>query len=198
MEIHSGAVHAAAEVMRAFPAPWCVAGGWALDLFLGRQTRAHTDVDLAIFRADQHALQRHLSAWKLLKVEDGRLSPWAAGERIDLPVHEIHAMRGHGEPGALEILLNERDGDRWVYRRDPAVTLPVARLILRGMGGVPALCPEVVLLYKCKAPRDVDEEDFQRMRPHLNGERRAWLAAALATSGPGHRWIAELLATADA
>jgi hypothetical protein len=192
MAIQSGALHAAAGVMRTFPAPWCVAGGWALDLFLGRETRAHADVDLAIFRADQHALQRHLSAWKLLKVEDGRLSPWAAGERIRPPVHEIHAMRGHGEPGALEILLNERDGRRWVYRRDPAVTLPAARLIVRGADGVPALCPEVVLLYKCKALRDVDEEDFQRMRPHLDGERRAWLAAALALAGPGHRWIAEL------
>lgn len=197
MAIQSGAVHAAAEVMRGFPGAWCVAGGWALDLFLGRQTRAHADVDLAIFRADQHALQRHLHAWKLLKVENGRLSPWAAGERIELPVHEIHAMRGTGEPGALEILLNECEGDRWVYRRDPAVTLPVARLIVRGAGEVPALCPEVVLLYKSKGLREVDEEDFQRMRPHLGGERRAWLAAALATAGPGHRWIAELLATSE-
>ncbi len=197
MAIHSEAVLAAAEVMRGFPGPWCVAGGWALDLFLGRQTRPHADVDLAVFRDDQHTLQRHLSAWKLLKVEDGRLSPWAAGERIEPPVHEIHAMRSAREPAALEILLNERRGDRWVYRRNAAVSLPVARLILAGAGGVPVLCPEVVLLYKCKAPREVDEGDFQRMRPHLGDERSAWLAAALTLAGPGHRWIAELAPAAE-
>jgi hypothetical protein len=28
--------------------PWCVAAGWALDLFRGRQTRAHGDVEIAI------------------------------------------------------------------------------------------------------------------------------------------------------
>ena len=29
---------------------WWVAGGWALDLFLGRMTRPHHDVDVAILR----------------------------------------------------------------------------------------------------------------------------------------------------
>ncbi|BBH69873.1 hypothetical protein ACTI_65580 [Actinoplanes sp. OR16] len=28
--------------------PWCVAAGWALDLFRGRQTRPHGDIEIAI------------------------------------------------------------------------------------------------------------------------------------------------------
>ncbi|GAA3436890.1 nucleotidyltransferase domain-containing protein [Kutzneria kofuensis] len=32
--------------------PWCVAAGWALDLFRGRQTRAHGDIEIAVPAAD--------------------------------------------------------------------------------------------------------------------------------------------------
>jgi hypothetical protein len=28
--------------------PWCVAAGWALDLFRGMQTREHGDIEIAI------------------------------------------------------------------------------------------------------------------------------------------------------
>ena len=35
------------------PAPWFIAGGWAIDLFLGRKTREHADVDFALSRLDQ-------------------------------------------------------------------------------------------------------------------------------------------------
>ena len=37
-------------------APWWIAGGWAIDLFLGRQTREHEDIDVQILRRDQHAV----------------------------------------------------------------------------------------------------------------------------------------------
>ncbi len=53
------------EVMRGFAAPWWVAGGWALDLWLGRETRVHQDVDLAILRGDQHKLYDTLPDWEL-------------------------------------------------------------------------------------------------------------------------------------
>jgi hypothetical protein len=32
--------------------PWWIAGGWALDLFLGQVSRSHADIDVGIFRAD--------------------------------------------------------------------------------------------------------------------------------------------------
>ena len=45
----------AATVMNAFSRPWCVAGGWAIDLWLGRATRGHTGVSVAICRDGQIA-----------------------------------------------------------------------------------------------------------------------------------------------
>ena len=43
----------ALKVMAGFPQPWWVAGGWALDLFLGRKTRPHADLEFSILAADR-------------------------------------------------------------------------------------------------------------------------------------------------
>ena len=40
---------------------WWIAGGWAIDLFIGYQTRDHCDIDVLIRRDDQLALQNLLS-----------------------------------------------------------------------------------------------------------------------------------------
>lgn len=43
---------------KSFTAPWIIAGGWAIDLFLKKQTRQHSDVDILVDRKDQLALQQ--------------------------------------------------------------------------------------------------------------------------------------------
>lgn len=186
-------IHAVAAALRDLDAPWAVAGGWALDLALGRVTRPHADVDVAVFREDQGALRVALSAWDFAVAVGGRLVPWRPGARLEPPVHEVHARSRAGAPPlALELLLNERDGAEWVYRRDPAVRLPLARALLPGPGGVQLLAPEVVLLYKSKAPRPADEEDFLVARPLLDANGRAWLRDALLRARPDHPWTAAL------
>ena len=52
-----------ADVFGGYARPWFIAGGWASDLFLGRVTREHEDVDVAVLRPDQFALREHLRAW---------------------------------------------------------------------------------------------------------------------------------------
>ncbi len=178
-----------------FPRPWYVAGGWGLDLFLGRTTRDHEDTEVAILRPDQMALREHLAAWTFEKVVPGHPScrePWAASERLELPVHEIHVHRDEGDPRDLEILLNETDGSQWRFRRNLRVTMPLLRLGRIGLEGVPVLAPEVVLLYKAKEPRPRDEHDFRVAAPALDDEGRRWLRDALATCHPGHPWLRDL------
>ena len=172
------------------PFTWAVAGGWALDLARGTVSRAHADVDLAVFRADQRALRAHLAGWRWLAVVAGRPVRWEAGEWLALPVHELHAVAPAPDAvPALEFLLNERDGSDWVFRRDPRVRLSLARAVVRvGSDHPPVLAPEVVLLYKAKAPRAVDEADFVAAEPHLAPAARRWLAQALDVCHPGHPW----------
>jgi hypothetical protein len=174
---------------------WAVAGGWALDLFLGRQTREHADLDLAIWRADQHKLRAALTPdWVPEVADNGVLRPWRSEEWLSLPIHEIHARSVNREGGSLEFLLNERDDTAWINRRDTQVRRELNRAILVH-DVIPLLAPEIVLLYKSKAPRLTDEADFRVALPALTSEQREWLRLAIARWSPDHPWATDLEAT---
>ena len=138
-------------LLSGFGRPWWVAGGWAIDLFLGRVTRPHKDIEIALIRCDQVALQAYLSQWRFNKVAGGQRRPWARGERLTLPVHEIHG-RGYGGQ-KLEVLLNEYCDGHWLFRRDSRITRPVGLLTARTAGGVPFLRPEIVPAVQEQAAR---------------------------------------------
>ena len=89
------------SLLAGFGMPWWVAGGWAVDLFIGRLTRPHKDIEIAVFRHDQLVLQEHLAGWSLRKVVDHRRVSWLPGELLTLPVHEIHG-RGPERAGARD------------------------------------------------------------------------------------------------
>jgi len=185
-------VERVARVMRGFPRPWFIAGGWAIDVFLGRVTRDHGDVDVALLRRDQMDLRAHFAGWDLAKVVTGRREPWRAGERLELPVHEVHAHREFGAPADVEFLLSESSGGLWVFRRNPRVTRPLSSAGMRSGSGIPFLAPEVVLLFKAKDLGPKDAADFDAAIVRLEAEPRAWLRGALDRSHPGHPWIARL------
>lgn len=177
------------RLMDGFGAPWCVAGGWALDLFLGRATRPHADLELAVFRQDQSRLRAHFEGWKFMVSVDGRREPLQQGETLELPLHEIHAY-SPGEPQlSIEFLLNERDAASWIFRRNPEVVLPLDRAMINSEFGVAALSPEIVLLFKAKAPREKDQADFQAASSAMSNSSGLWLRSALMTCHPGHPWI---------
>jgi hypothetical protein len=180
------------ELLAGFDKAWFVAGGWAIDLFIGRVTRTHEDIEIAILRQDQLALQSYLTGWKFEKVIPGqkmRREKWNQQEWLALPVHEIHARNAASDPSALEILLNESSVDEWKFRRNLKITRPLSMIGLRSKDGIPYLNPEIVLLYKAKDPTRRDEADFENAVQILDTERKRWLKQALAVCHPGHRWL---------
>ncbi len=182
----------AAALMRGFEAPWMIAGGWAIDLFLERETRPHADVEIAVFRRDQLALQARFSGLKMKKAGGGALVDWPRGQFLDLPAHEIHLFEGPAETPVLEVLLNETDGENWLYRRNAAVTKPLGEIRRAAGANLFFLCPEIVLLYKSKAPRERDETDFAAALPRLDRSSRVWLEHALSVCHENHPWLARL------
>jgi hypothetical protein len=168
---------------------WAAAGGWAIDLFLGRVTRPHHDVDLAMWRDQQRAVRIALPDWEFSIADSGLLRPWRHDEQIDLPLHELHARGPDGR--SVEFLLNDRARGAWIYRRDERIGLPITRAI-RHAAAAPFLVPEIVLLYKSKSPRAIDNEDFRSAAPHLSLDARAWLADALARNHRSHPWLEHL------
>jgi hypothetical protein len=172
--------------------PWWIAGGFALDLFVGRETRPHADLDVGCFRADLPRLAEALGGFELHAARGGSLTRLVSGA---IPGAEVHTLwcRPAGETAWwLEIMLDEREGGDWVFRRNPGVRRPARELVERDPTGLVYLRPEVQLLYKAKAPRPRDEEDFRTVAPLLGGEARAWLRDALARTHPGHAWLAVL------
>jgi hypothetical protein len=184
-----------AQMMADFPAPWCICGGWAIDLFVDCPTRAHKDVDIAVLRRDQLALRRYLRArgWILEKAHQGRLSPWREDEFIELPLHTIWCKHPANRPDFFEILLNEATPTHFLFRRDPAIMLPFNQAFLQLGSGLPVLAPEIVLLYKAKNPLEAgNRADFETALPYLDAYRRGWLKVALTRLYPGHLWLKRL------
>ena len=177
------------SLMCGFKPNWFIAGGWAIDLFLGRQTREHSDIEIAIFRQDQIALQNYLSDWNLQIAGSGKLSEWKKGEYLELPLHAIHCFNESAELSFLEVLLNECENGVWQFRRNRKITKPIPELYLTSDSGIRFLCPEVILLYKSKAPREKDEQDFSIVLGHLSKESKKWLKNALAVCYLKHRWL---------
>jgi hypothetical protein len=187
-------VHAVVGLLGDFDRRWYVAGGWAIDCYLGRQTRPHDDLEIAIFRDAQWALHSYLGDWSFERVVDDNREAWNADSYLQLPVHELHASNpdSRRRPRDLEVLLNDREGGDWVYRRDPAVTRSLDAFGEFTATGIPYLAPEVVLLYKTPLFGQHDQRDFEACLPRLERDRRSWLRQAVRRVDPEHPWLERL------
>jgi hypothetical protein len=182
----------ATALLRALPVPWWIAGGWALDLFVGRQTREHADLDVEVLRRDQRALQEYLAGWDLHTASGGALESWPQGMPLPPEVNSVWAWPSPGAPWALQVMFAEAEEDLWLYPRHRSITRPLDRIGLRTAEGIPFLAPEVQLLYKSRAPRAKDQADFDHVLPSLAPDARRWLAGALTEAHPGQPWLARL------
>jgi len=90
-------------------------------------------------------------------------------------------------PAMPGFLLEQSTTSRWVFRRYPVVTRPLAQVATTTSDGVAVLRPEIALLFKAKATRFKDQGDFDRVSP-LDEAARLWLASALEQAHPGHTW----------
>jgi hypothetical protein len=188
----------AAALFAPLRAPWWIAGGWALDLFLGVQTREHGDLDVQILRRDQRAVREALSGWDMQgalpapRPEGWPFREWRRGEELDPAIHDVWCRRDPTAPWSLQLMVAESDGDDWLFRRDPRIRRRLDSIGRWSDDAIPYLAPEIQLLYKAKAPRAKDEEDFAMVAPRLDRDARRWLCEALATAYPAHPWRAAL------
>ena len=177
------------------PARWWVAGGWALDLFLGRQSRAHKDLDVGILRRDLPRVLAAMPEWEFFEARGGELfGPLTGAARED--VNSLWGRRAHSKEWALELMLDEAEGDEWVFRRDRSIRRTLDTLVRHDEEGTPYLAPEVQLLYKASRTREEDQADFARVAPRLDPSSRGWLSRALSQVSPQHPWLTVLGASA--
>ncbi|MCX4446903.1 MULTISPECIES: amino acid transporter [unclassified Streptomyces] len=186
----------AVRLLAPLRAPWWISGGYAVELAVGRAYREHADIDVLLLRRDQSEAQRVLAGWEWWAADPpGTLRPWCPGEILPAGVHDIWCRPGPDEPWRLQFMLDDADGEDWVFRRDARVRLPLERLGRVSDGGIPYLATEVQLLYKSKSRRPKDEQDFEAALPVLDDRQRAWLAETITlVEGADHPWAARLRA----
>jgi len=187
-------VEEVAELLAGLKVPWWIAGGCAIDLFIGRQTRPHGDTDVLVRREDQLEVQAHLSDWDLHRANYPGLVPWREGEVLRGRFDDIWCRPHPKAPWRLQLMLLDTDGDQWVFKRDRSIRGPLSDIGLHSSAGVPYLAPEVQLLYKARPQTlEKDQADFEVTIPLLDTPTCAWLLRCLEKRFPeGHRWIERL------
>ena len=107
-------------------ASWGVVGGWAIDLFVGRATRYHGDIEIAIPADRFPALAAAVRELEWDVVGDGRLWPYPAA----LGRFRQTWLR---EPASglflLDVFRESHDGATWTFRRDPSDHAAVRRCL---------------------------------------------------------------------
>jgi Aminoglycoside-2''-adenylyltransferase len=179
-----------ARRLRWSTAPWYVVGGWALDLFLRRQTRHHHDLEIGVPAHRFAELRSALGDMELVAIGDGRA--WPLTDSTLATHRQTWVREREGAPWRLDIIREPWENDVWIYRRDPTIRLPAADLVRRTADGIPYARPEVIVLFKARAPSAKDEADFETVLPELDSGRRAWLREALALAHPEHQWLERL------
>jgi hypothetical protein len=156
-------------------------GGQGLDMWLGRVTRAHSDIDVSVTRNTWHTLTAALrTELTFFRAESGWLSELHDG--IQEPPVNTWCADSTGR-WCLQINLEAGDTAGWRYRRDERVTRPWDATILT-VEGVPVMAPEVQLLWKSCRPSPKDEADWAAVLPALDDASRDWLRAAVRLAHP--------------
>ena len=169
---------------------WYVTAGWALDLFHGRQTRPHDDLEIAVPEHGFGAIRDAFAEFELFAIGDGYAHP--LDDRSLAHHHQTWVRERATGTWRVDVMREPWDGDTWVCRRDARIRLHVSHIIARTADGIPYARPEIALLFKAEATRDKDQADFERVLPLLGLRQRRWLAHALELIHPGHRWLSAL------
>ncbi len=175
------------------PFAWCLAGGYAIERFVGVVIRPHDDIDIIVFRDEQLRLQDWLGSWRLYVADPpGTLRQWYKDEFLPVGVHDIWGHQAGVDAWQMQIMLMEAEGSEWYSRRNPLVRGERANLMTL-IDGVPCIRLEIQLLYKSRNPRTKDQQDFYACLPMLNPQAKHWLRQNLTLLYPeGHDWLALL------
>ncbi|SDF74094.1 hypothetical protein SAMN05216553_10350 [Lentzea fradiae] len=167
---------------------WYVAGGWALDLFRGGQSRPHKDLEIAV-PAGGFAEIRACFPGFVFDVASSGLVWFDARPDVLATTHQTWLRDPATGHYLCDVFREPHDGDTWICRRAETVRLPYDAVVERTADGIPFLAPELALLFKAKAVRPKDQADFEGVLPLLGRDRRRRLAGWLERVHPGHPWL---------
>jgi Aminoglycoside-2''-adenylyltransferase len=181
-----------ARRLRDVQAPWYVAAGYAIDLFVGRDRREHEDVEIGVPAERFAEVAEALSDLDFYTPAPGAMTPVAGSAERLAETHQTWGLERAAGVWRIDVFREPSVDGRWVCRRDERIRLPYDDLIEHTAERIPYLRPEVVLLFKAKQARPKDESDLAAVLPLLPAPRRRLLAEWLELVHPGHFWLPDL------
>ena len=195
--------------------PWAICGGFALDLFLGKEIRPHSDIDICVFEPDRRKILQYMlqNKWNVYEFRgQGKLRPLDVYTESD-PGRNLMCLRGdcelvkfypcEEEPllyhqffhtgiktfNYLEFLFNTTSDDYLVVNNKAGIKRELSKAILY-RDEIPYLAPEIALLYKSSRPGNEEYQyDFEQTFPQMNDEQKSWFVQNLDVLYPnGHKW----------
>ena len=181
------------NLLESITIPWWLAGGNALDLFIGKQTREHLDLDILILRKDQFIMKEYLTEWLFYKTNQPGLLPWNNSEFLDIGINSVWCKRNEKSPWNMEIIFMDSDDQEWFYRRNPKIRGPLENIGLI-KNNISIISPEIQLLFKSKYHSKAKNSfDFQNTLSYLSSEQKEWLKKSLEIEyKKEHPWIEQL------
>ena len=181
-----------AEIMNPVGVWWAVAGGWAIDLWLGEQTRDHHDIEVVVRRSDQAAVHAALEhRLELYCIDPPRTGwrPWTGGP-IEPPAFQVQARSPTTE---FDLFAETADQTMWHFRRDERITRPVTDVTMYSASGIPVVDrrSSSSTWRRVWRPRTSMTSKWQAF-PGWTTTAASWLADALTITLPDHRWIRDL------
>ncbi|MCA7938691.1 nucleotidyltransferase domain-containing protein [Burkholderia cepacia] len=168
--------------------PWCVAGGWALDLWHGFQTREHSDLEFTILRENFSRFLHAFSDLEFYTAHAGVVERLPADQNPPSEVMQFWGFDRAAECWRIDMMIEPGTNESWAYKRNPSFKRPRAEMVMRTADGIPYLNPSAVLLFKARDRRAKDQQDFERALPKLPLNERAWLKGCLDVLHPGNEW----------
>jgi len=173
---------------------WCVVGGWALDLWHGRETREHEDLEFTVLRDDVPFFRERLKDMRFHAVGGGVVQYLQQDREPPEDLFQIWCEDIAAQCWRADMMIEPGTPETWVYKRDPRISAPRAEMVAKTVDGIPYLRPAAILLFKAKYQRPKDEVDFDNAVVRLTESERVWLRNCLDLLHPGHAWSERLSA----
>ena len=162
---------------------WCVCGGYAIDLFVGHNTRPHQSIDVAVFWQDKKKIIDFMlgAGWRVFEACGGgsirevlESTDFTTDKRnLFCMIKDNNHYRltsigsdmyqfamDHKEQSRLdciEFLFSQKQDDDFLYANNYAICRSMQDAVLT-QEGIPFLAPEIVLLYKSGYIEYLDKE----------------------------------------
>ena len=193
---------------------YAICGGFALDLFTGRDMRIHGDIDVCAFEKGKNAIVQHMvsNGWSIYEFQGqgivrlvNSIKDCQKGRNLmclksDCEIVKFYPCgKGDGyflhkffhtgitDFNYVEFLFNTTNGSSFIFKG--RIKRDLSKAILH-RNDIPYLSPELVLLYKASDfEREWYQFDLEETIIAMNDEQKSWFYSSLDKLYPkGHAW----------